>query len=418
MPHLGIGEWTWNQPKGEQGWWCAPAGLAGGLDLRPLAEQAIAGTTHGQRGGRCLVSSPTPLDSSFVYLGQADAKCDQKMCDAFASGTGWQPQGDTLPRLIFDLLTRGSHPDGDLGIRPLIPTFGLMLEVHLPGAGTLWTERFQYGIHPHTAMVQAVVRSDYRAIVSDPHGPHAKFLGWLGQKYRIKAPQDVFIPTDLPKIVPQRPTTNYIDSFDRADSTSIGAAWTEIQNDLQISGNTLTKVTNSADCLARYDSDLSGSDMQGAVSTAQTGTDSGLVGAMTRKDGTSTVTCYVGFADWANDRGEFSKIVAGTRTSLGTGGAYTLAANSSGPSVRCNTVGSTCHTAFDTLNQVLLTDTSVTSGLRAGVLVRGTASAVPKAVDWNSNDVSLGGGGGSGAASGAGGILVENTVLLNSVVVS
>ena len=391
--HIGFGQWAWSQMVGEPGLWMPPAGLSGGLDLRPSALQGTPGKQHGDVSGMCLVVSPTALDSSFIILSNDDhpveAKTDAKMLAACESALGWRPAGDTVAQLIYNLLTAGSHPDGDLGVRPLLPGMDRQLRVYLPGIGQIWGETFRYGKHPHTNKVRDVERLTYREIYTkNPKGRlPGKFLGLLGQKYQLTDPEDSFIPADLPKIKKEKPETSYSDNFDRTNAADLGASWTAIADTPKIASNKATTTNNSVNTMGRYDSDLSGTDHYAQVTGAATNSSAGRSGVITRKDGTATVTCYCHFGNWATDIAAVSKFVAGTETSLGTH-AHTLA-NTDTPVIKGQSNGSTITTDFDAVNEVSLTDTAITTGVRGGIHLQSTAMSNATANDWSEADLSV-----------------------------
>lgn len=399
--YCGFGNWVWDA---RNFCWKAPVGHYV-IDLRPLPLQGIKGKSHNERGGQCLVLSKTPLNSEYIKLCSGDireVKTTQKIRDAFRRGCGWYPQGDTVAQLIFDLLTRGSHPDGDLGVRPLMPTTEGLLTI-----SGLYNKNFKFGYSSHTSMVRDVERLNYNYAFHNTKGrQYSKILDYMGHMYGVDNPHEVFIPSFLPKELALPHETGFRDTFFRlSEGTTIAGIdnteppfgvggepykpWTETEGDSKILDTNLTCVTLGFPVTARYDDDLSSSNMETRIGSQATGGIYSFVGNCNRFSA-SEVTMYeaVAHADGDDEPVDgpgffyhMYKCITTTRTELGsfTGINQPVRARD----LRLNTSGSRLTfrdiNTIDTPppnpegNFIDVTDTSITTGFRAGVTLRATA---------------------------------------------
>lgn len=398
--YIGIGNWIWDA---KQNCWKSP--LVSGLDLRPISEQANAGEYDGFAKGNCLVVSNSPLGSEFISIGEAESHSTALIKSAFQSALGYRPQGDTVKQLIFDLLTNGSHPDGELGVRPLMPDDRNNLKLFLPKLGCIHSERFKYGKHHHTNKIRDVERLNYRDVCHS--GSNRKYLGGLGLKYSVDNPHELFIPDDLEIVQPAKPETTYSDDFNRSDSTNLGFNWVELTNDSQILSNKACCVTSgNVFVVAHWASDLSGTDATAQAIFGSNGV-RGTGGVLLRKDSSGTATYYrfyTNIDEVENDPENWpphfftdvnhyiEKVVSGTATQLGTYsqvdpyGATTYWNTNPITSIG-SANGSALKLTVNTVDMVSLTDTSITTGLRSGFVLKYSAFGSTTCEDWTTSDL-------------------------------
>lgn len=158
--------------------------------------------------------------------------------------------------------------------------------------------------------------------------------------------------------------TKVTDTFDRADSSSLGASWAEVVGDWAI-------VSNQVECndddgatgyYARYETDVGSSDMYAEAVTNSTQTDGSSNAGVAVRMRSGANTSYQ-FASNLNDSHAFWRIVSGAETQIATFTA-TLA---SGDRVRLEAVGRTLRAKINDALVAVAQDTNVTTGQRAGL---------------------------------------------------
>lgn len=165
--------------------------------------------------------------------------------------------------VLWNMYTINSSPDGSDGPKPLIPNHRGVMSLRLAGQ-VLKDERVRAGSHPAWPKIEERLQLDYRDIYEKvqsgeyPADTHQKVLGNWRNKYSTDNYQR-FIPGDLPDEGFREPTTTVTDDFNRADSSSLGAAWSEIDGDFEILSNQLI-VTDPSDNIAVHTTSLSSDD--------------------------------------------------------------------------------------------------------------------------------------------------------------
>lgn len=366
-----LGRWVWNAvlPR-----WEPPADALSWIDLRNLAAQATPSTVQGYvlfAANRDPVGDELLIADGAVLTGKAldGVKDLLGIPEALAVST--------LPELVRRLLAVYSDPDVGLICPPLMPdrrgvmrfSLGDISEAYpIQKSGAEWDN------------VLKVIQEQYRTVKGDPSTApdlHQKMLAVWQQKFRI-ADHEVFIPHDLPKEQPIKPTTTIQDNFNVGNHADIngqvssdGWTWTRVQGGATAlyrtnTGNDAEIVCSSSGrCVYRADSDLSSTDhyVQGTI---RTNSDNLQVGVIARKDSSATITMYEVMISTAGDVLSVSKYVSGTGSSVGTR-ALTLN-TATGYDIRLNISGSTLQ-VFNSLSQVgsNLTDSSISSGTRCGM---------------------------------------------------
>lgn len=154
------------------------------------------------------------------------------------------------------------------------------------------------------------------------------------------------------------------DDFNRADSSSLGASWTEVAGDSQIVSNRLRAVSTGTACSNRYDTDLSNDNgIAEADNIINTNAASGNGGPMARFQ-SGADTGYYANRGGNSALGVFKR-VTGTNTSLGTT-TYTF--GTATYHIRLQVIGSTVRADRDyDLTTTTVTDTAITTGTRTGI---------------------------------------------------
>lgn len=167
----------------------------------------------------------------------------------------------------------------------------------------------------------------------------------------------------------------YSDDFNRPDSTDLGPNWTEHDDNWSIDTNQL-RPGSSTTGVALYGSPMDTTDHYSEIVISVVGGTS--MGVVARSDSNS-LNFYVMRANGSNWT-IFSN-VGGTFTSLGS---YT-ASVTDGDVARIQCVGSTIKGFINGVERISVTDTSITSGLYAGV--RGDVTNVGRYDNFLASDV-------------------------------
>lgn len=178
--------------------------------------------------------------------------------------------------------------------------------------------------------------------------------------------------------------SSFSDDFNRADSTNLGANWTETASDAQIVSNTLRCAALDAVVEARTTVDLATNDNEAEVVTV-------ALGDIVTFDGRSAVCCRFSSAARTNYHHQWSRVVsvspnyslcrrvAGTQTVMVGPTNFSFTANDV---VKCRAVGTTVTGYQNGVSQATITDANVASGLRGGVvMVSRTGAATATALD-------------------------------------
>lgn len=367
--HYYIGPWVWD--TSEEGFWKPPAGTVGLIDLRSLSG---IGKRGGVPEGYGFFAVDGTLSSPYVEIGNgyiATIKVTNPIKNAINSAIGYKPTSSTLLDVIWEICTTGSDATGDSRLRPLMPSVKGDLELHLGGHSLIKKEKFVFGVHPHTDKVKAILQNDYRKIreefFSKGSNHYLKVLDFLGEKYKVD-PQE-FIPDDLPKETPIKHETVIKESFNTADSDTLGPdlSWTETVGDVDVVSNQAKFMTLSGGSGARAGTALSSSDNYSqSILIFLTNTNGTSVGNTCRQDTNSNATVNLYYGRYLK-QGDFQlyKAVNGSFSSIGT---YTESL-SEPITLKTSANGSTISVFGGGVSKISVTDTSVSSGTYSGIRV-------------------------------------------------
>lgn len=191
-------------------------------------------------------------DPNAIYMGDSLDSLRNKSAIATALELGSADiLATTVREVIFELFTQHADPTGAVRWKPLIPTLGLRLELHIGGHSLVKSERFDQVQHP---LVLEVEKLNYRKIREDAiQGRinrdtqfHRRYLSRLVEKYHL--PFGSFIPSDLPSEAPLPHSTTVTDNFNRADE-ELGASadWDEDSGDFEIVSNAVDLIATGGD---------------------------------------------------------------------------------------------------------------------------------------------------------------------------
>lgn len=356
--------------------WAQPAGAIGSLDIRPIGQQATAGGI----GGVGLFGFETDPSGrpGVIVLGDDPAGIMGPVRKAaLEDALGLTARLLTLDasRLglaIFEGLTTKAVPDGSNGPRPLMPSSRQRLRVHFGPAGR--DIPFSIDDPEYRANVLAVYREDYRKIRAEALAAgtehHRKWLGHLVLRKHRGADWRQFIPDDLPPEEPLEPETSYTESFNTADSDTLGPdlSWTETAGDIDVVSNAAAPGSTAGHHNARADSNLTSSDMYAQVTatmTGETGTpDIGVFARYSSSADTGYLYLITTYQSVDHDC-KLYKVVAGAYTELVDDNDAHAAPN--GTTMRLDVDSDLLTGTFGGASHVTVTDMAITTGVRGGI---------------------------------------------------
>lgn len=381
MARSWIGPWVWDETPGFTGW-RKPALAVASLDLRSVPQCATVGPTP-QGLGLFITPDAADLGSDYTNLGTGDPR-NRTLTPA--QRTAWRtrfglaetPAGPSLAAVLWQTMTALADPTGDDRMPPIVPERQRRMSLWLGGT-RIFEKRFRVADAEAVPVLDLLQRT-YRQMRLDslngvsPPEHYRKYLGDLVRKYKL--PYRQFQPADLPGESPLTPETRLAETFNTADSTTLGPAytWTEYVNNTATNGfdigsNKCRGIVASGNPCARAQADLSSTDHWCQV-TYFLGTTSSTniyqFGPSIRFS-SSANTNYSARATSATGYGVnglfISKTVTGTTTDLNSpnvnvDGTHNAIIQAS---------GSTIVTHLDGARNTTITDTAITTGTRCGV---------------------------------------------------
>lgn len=373
-----VGPWIWDSRPGLTRW-RPPNGLVG-LDMRKLADMGSSPGTNGLGifFGE-IGQSNLENKRDYTLLGTGswyDIKPSTAIRNKIPCRKNYVPKGDDLVGIIYDILTDGADPDGLDGPKPIIPTIEGRVELNF---GQRHSEKFNFNT-THGNIVKTVLQKEFSNLWGRDENLARKVLGYWENQYTNSnlASWSDLVPSVLKSHVkgPLSPETTLTETFNKADSTTLGPnmTWTEyadasVADKWSVVSNVCryTPFHDTQHSVARAESDLSSSDHSAQVvvinlTAGGAGTDNGQIGVCARFS-SSAATCYLARAVYTLGTVHLNKNIAGTITEFSSI-ATTLTLNKI---ILCKVNGSTIEAYYDGVLRISTTDTTITSGTRAGI---------------------------------------------------
>lgn len=360
-----IGPWV--KAKGIDGKdrWNLPDNTIGSFSLRSAS--------LAQDQGLFCASVPI-LDSSYTKIGDGtdfrDYHTTQFERDAWRSilslSIAELPDSITLFRdIVIKTFEELGDPEGDKRFFPPTATHRGNLEFFF--GNELISRRKLTGIDdlaykhllPH-------LRNTYQKYYDAGIEARQKVL-WDWERKYPGVPTKDFQPVGINEIA-IRPTTTINDTFDRGNADALGTSsdgdwsWTEVQGDIDISGNKAV-ATAGGRKFARADKDLSSDDHYAQAIWGTAGGGNSNTGVAVRKDSSATLTFYYA---WNRDTDDAMKIEESTDDSQTevASGSYTI---SDGEVLKLTADGSTLTAYVDDVQKLQGSDSSISGNLRTGL---------------------------------------------------
>lgn len=309
--------------------------------------------------------------------------------------TGYKPQGTYLVELLWDYLTNGSDPEGKDRVKPLMPTSHLLLELHLGGHSLIKKDKFDINTSPHKDKVISVLQKEYSSVKSECDKTKSKkylqVLDFMGEKYKVENPEDIFIPAGMEKEKAIPHETVITDSFNGADSSTLGVdlTWTVNSGNMRTNDNKAKATNNNESSWARAEHDLSSSDNY-AKSVVELWASGGasVIRIGTRQNASNTDRYAVRITKDTTSSHRTEKIISGSTTVLST----TDATGSFPETWKISADGSTIKAFLGSTEKHSSTDTSISSGVRGGIAIYSHLDANDVYIDdFEAGDISAAG---------------------------
>jgi hypothetical protein len=386
-----LGPWQWlDDGDGAYGW-APPLGTIASIDLRSIPDMSKSGGTPGGVG---FFAVEQVLGSDYERVGQAlDDNLSSAQKSTWRSLVGHESLSSSrVVDALWESLTVRADPTGDTGPKPMLPASDGWFRIDLSRHGTVAKKRFSRGLVEWDRS-RELLRQDYGKLRSADlltGGEHyLKVLGYWVLKYGVDYRQ--LQPAELPDEEPLAPSTTISDDFDRADAdppsnSGEGWAWTETRgSEWTIESNQLHAADGAGRISLRAESDLSGTDHQVTANLyweTATSRDHGLAARFA----SGSETCYTGFGTKNGGTLQLHKIVAGVRTSLASQGRTWNAAQTYAATLTVD--GTSLEFALDGPGNVTTTDSSISTGSRAGCWGKGSTAGNGWFLDdWQATDL-------------------------------
>ena len=394
-----MGRWQWidDPAQAPEAHWQAPvqlkadrqAGIAmpAALDLRPRSKSGQAGPDNTGHYGLFVYNVAVTSPLLERDLGDDPQRVlTVAQIDAIGFGLGIDAGTITsrcLNDVFFEIMTVRAQVGGTNRANPMMPDQNMRLSLNI--GGVTKTVTITPGTSPEWPSIRASLRGAYRRVRDATFAgrvkpdSHKKYLGALRRKYKFDNYRE-FVPPDLPDEGWLEPDTTVTDSFDRADSTDLGANWTEDRGDFQILTNVLDVVSLGAlpnnTAIATHNTSLSTDDhySQSLINRQTTGAAIGP-GMIVRFGDIDNY--YLGRVKISGvDDLAITKRVTGVQTDLGT-----LTEDwTNGAEMEMRVDGSPLNLYKDNVLKVgPITDTDLTGQLKVGVWTNDATAGV----DWN-----------------------------------
>lgn len=352
-----LAQWEWvSDEQGDR--WQAPYGdNVGAIDMRSVAQMS----KKGGFGGWGL----------FTYTEPKDINGAVAMTDKEALNYAWAS------------LTVYADPDGITAPKPLMPDEKLEMKIQI--GDEVRVEKFENQTSLMKGKILAVIQNDYLAIESKE--TRRKVLGANMIKFRTDD-HTIFLPKFALDEGWEMPTTIIGDNFTDTNGLILsshtasgpygGWSWTNVSGNFYIGFGGTSATSSDATVLARAEIDLSSSDMYAQVYDSGNGANRYR---NIRVRWSSSINTMYSYVHNGSGTSALQKVIAGVNTTISS------VSSSGGGTIYISAVGSTIEARKNGVSLVIVTDTSVTGNLRAGIGGSGGARADRYLDDFLAEDI-------------------------------
>lgn len=375
-----VGPWVWS------GYWHAPDGTVGLVDLRSLSDASTAEEARGY--GFFAVHGE--LAPPYVDLGtDLDAEIDPALWPVCSVPPGIY----TVEELLWNTLTVWADPETHNG--PLLPdsrgNLELWLNVEPPALARgmelstmarsatvepalpepLVQRAWQGASDPSWPVVQETLHQAYRETPEDVRG---KLLTDWQRVYRIEDVRE-FIPPDMAVIEPEPMETSYSEDFEKADSDTLGPdlTWDEYLGDIDVVSGLASCMTTGSLVSARATNALSSSNNWSELSGIGC---AGIFGAYGTIHAAARFTTALGqpvyysariwAAELAPDPEKWAIFQVSGATETMLSASETEFEFASSDTLRCTVDGSSISIAINGVTLATVTNSSIAAGTNCG----------------------------------------------------
>lgn len=356
-----IGRWEWNTLQQEFNYWEAPQSefLTGVIDLRNINQMSQQG---GSPQGWALFSYSQAVSSPnlFNIESRLDRKLNNPTLSKIENELGIVLTSNTIREVIWEILTLHGDATGLLRWKPLMPDANGRLEVRFGSDGIIKQSKLIPFISPEWESVLSVLHENYRMMLkTETHNKIARVLDYWEEKYGVH--YSTFIPDDIIMIVSLPHETTFTESFNTADSNTLGPdlTWVEVDGDWDIVSNKAS-AGGASHNNARAEHDLSGSDHYSQADVTHAG--SGDAGVLARFS-SSADTSYLFIFTNAGSAYILYKNITGSYTSLQTAGGSAPTDDT----FKIEVDGSSLEGFVNSSSVISVTDTAITGNTRCGI---------------------------------------------------
>ncbi len=407
MSHIILSQWEWQDTDPEEPpFWRAPGPdkVTGLIDLR---SNPSCGTPGGVPQGFGLFTYDTPQTGMAVDLG-ADIEGQLRVAQISGLETelGLAP-GTILSTRLSDVIAELLivHPEisGDTRWKPLRGSFCGGEAIFLQPFGKILQRSLSNQVRTNTVNI---FQSDYRRNLA-VGVPDITLRKWTGSKMlsiwgRMSDEHaDELMPPEHRAKGWERPTTTLTESFNQADSTTVGPdqTWTEVAGDIETVSNECHTVNESESSYGRVGTDLSSDAhyVQGTTAIANVSVNSFKQWGPCARFQVDANTSYMFMRQFKDSLTVGSilrlrKTVTGTRSDLGTEDTSATVVDE---------VVKIEHSALDVLRGLLddvekdsITDTAIQDNLRTGLFMFAADDGHVACDVWEAEDLPAVGGAG------------------------
>ena len=308
------------------------------------------------------------------------------------------PNGLTLLEILWRTLTVDADPTGIARAKPIMPTRRGELELRVNGQ-VLRSEKLPDDPTTHVAWsnIQAVLQNDYRQNWNAEG--ETKTRQWLGNeqdRFRLtpERTRDLIVPSDLPSVLPLRPTTTVGDTFVDTNLTLLedhtatgpdgGHSWEALVSGSRITASNTASIRGGCKTRTGSDGALSSADhyVQGKMLDTTGFTWRGPAARFSA----SANTCYQAQFDITTGRVTLHRIEAGTVTEI-TRFTQTYVQNDV---IKLVCDGSTISVEVNDIEVISVTNTAITGHLRTGFNEQIGSGAHAEFDDFEASDLAAG----------------------------
>ena len=249
-----IGNWEWRKPTDTdlRESWCGPRGNVAKLEMRNVDARALKGVVEGSGFFAMAQGADIPL-GAVVLTNDLNSRVPASSKQEWAARLGISASDLDGATLLDDLWAICTRLAPQIGIAGILPNTRGEMNLYLPGHSLVRRDRFTAQKYPH---VVERAKADFLSILTDPKRGQD-----VARRFRNAKARKLGIAEREIGLLPPSGGATITESFDQADSTTLGPdlTWTETDTDWEtINGPTdgVARATLNNLSIARAEHDL------------------------------------------------------------------------------------------------------------------------------------------------------------------